>query len=171
MRLEFLTKNYKASTRLVEVLQRKLDRLDKYFDNDALAKVVFDDNGKACKLEISVTGGGISVRSEATGKTMYYNIDTCMPKLERQIVKAHSRTTAKRHVDTDYMYVADVDTEVVPITRVKKFGIERMSATEAAQQLDAVDHDFYIFVNVDTDNVEVVYRRRDGDAGHLQPEF
>ncbi len=171
MKLEFLTKNYKASTRLLEVLQRKLDRLDKYFDGEAIAKVVLSDNGKGCKMELSVLGGSISVRTEAVGKTMYYNIDACMPKLERQIVKMHSRQTQKRHIDTDYMYVADVDVEPIAITRVKQFELSRMSAQEAAQQLDMVDHDFYIFVNEDTDNVEVVYRRKEGDAGHLQPKI
>ncbi len=171
MKLEFLTKNYKASTRLTEVLQNKLDRLDKYFDGEAVAKVVLSDNGKSCKTEVTVSGGGISVRSEASGKTMYYNIDTILPKLERQIVKMHSRHSDRRHIDSDYMYVAEVDVAPIAITRVKQFDLSRMTAVEAAQQLDMVDHDFYIFVNADTDNVEVVYRRRDGDAGHLQPKI
>lgn len=169
MKLEFITKNYKASDRLLEVLQHKLDRLDKYFDGEAHAKVVMCDNNKVCKMEISVACQGTSVRSEAIGKTMYYSIDACMPKLERQIVRQHSRQVDKRKIDNNYMYVAEIDTDTVPITRVKQFDIARMTAHEAAQQLDMVDHDFYIFVNSDNDKVEVVYRRRDGDAGHLQP--
>lgn len=171
MKLDFLTKNYNASQRLIEVLTTKLDRLDKYFEEGASAKVVLSDNGKACKMEISIYGDNTTVRTEATGKTMYYNIDSCLPKLERQIVKAHSRHQTKRKIDTNYMYVSEVDTELVPITRVKQFDVARMTSLEAAQQLDMVDHDFYIFVNIDTDNVEVVYRRRDGDVGHLQPKL
>lgn len=171
MKLDFLTKNYKVSNRLEEVLQRKLDRLDKYFDSEPTAKVVLSDNGKGCKMELSVAGSDIMVRSEAVCDTMYYCIDNCMPKLERQIVKLHSRRQDKKHVDADYMYVAEVDTALVPITRVKKFDISSMTPEDAAQQLDVVDHDFYMFVNVYTGNVELVYRRRDGDAGHLVPKL
>ncbi len=171
MKLDFLTKNYKVSTRLAEVLQSKLDRLDKYFETEPTAKVVLTDNGKGCKMELTVSGGKISVRSESQQNTMYYCIDNCMPKLERQIVKLHSRKQSTRYIDADYMYVSEVDTSLVPITRQKQFNIDSMTPTEAAQQLDVVDHDFYMFINSDTNNVEVVYRRRDGNAGHLVPRL
>ena len=64
---------------------------------------------------------------------------------------------------------ADVDMTPPEITKVKSFDISRMTAEEAAENLDMVDHDFYVFVNSETNEVEIVYRRKDGKIGLLQP--
>lgn len=175
MKLDIVAKNYRASDRLEQILTAKTKKLDKYFpDANTPCKVVLTDMGRQCKMEISINYHGTHIRSEVIGDTMYYNIDSCLPKLERQIVK-HREKLNKSHKlpekPAEYEFVSEVVDTPVEIAKTKSFEIERMTALEAAENLDMVDHDFYLFVNEDTGNVEVVYRRKDGTIGLLQPYF
>ncbi len=172
MKLEIVSKNYHVSDRLEQILSAKLKKLDKYFaDSNTPCKVVLTDLGRQCKMEISINHAGTYIRSEVVGDTMYYNIDNCLPKIERQIVK-HREKLNKSHKlpePSEFEFVSDVDLEPVKIAKVKRFGVTRMTALEAADSMDMSGHDFYLFVNAETGNVEAVYRRKDGTIGLLQP--
>ena len=175
MKLEIVAKNYRASDKLEQILSAKTKRLDKYFPDDQTpCKVALSESGRQCKMEISINYHGTHIRSEVVGDNMYYNIDACLPKLERQIVKHREKLNKayklpERH--DDYEFVSAVDDTPVEIAKVKRFEVEQMTAVEAAENLDMVDHDFYLFVNSETGNVEAVYRRKDGTIGLLQPYF
>lgn len=173
MQLEIVEKNYRSSDRLEQILVAKTKKLDKYFpDGNTPCKVVLSDLGRQCKMEISINYHGAHIRSEVVGDTMYYNIDSCLPKLERQIIKHREKLNKSYKMPerpAEYEFVSDVEDTPVEIAKVKTFEIERMTALEAAENLEMVDHDFYLFVNVDTGNVEAVYRRKDGTVGLLQP--
>ena len=173
MKLEIVAKNYRVTDRLEQSLAAKTRRLDKYFpDADTPCKIVLTDLGRQTKMEISINYHGTHLRSEVVGDTMYYNIDQCLPKLERQIVKHREKLNQSFHLPerpAEFEYVSDVDMTPPEITKVKSFDISRMTAEEAAENLDMVDHDFYVFVNSETNEVEIVYRRKDGKIGLLQP--
>ena len=174
MKLEVLAKNYHVSERLNQILQSKIKKLDKYFpDSDTVAKVVMTDLGRQCKMELSINYYGTQLRSEVVGNTMYYNIDECLPKIERQIVKYREKLNSKKKMPpfdrNDYQFVSDVEVEPVTIAKVKRFEIDTLTPIEAAENLEMVGHDFYLFNNVETGRVEAVYRRKDGTIGHLQP--
>ncbi|MCM1194611.1 MAG: ribosome-associated translation inhibitor RaiA [Corallococcus sp.] len=173
MKLDIVAKNYRMSDRLEQILTAKTDKLDKYFpDGNTPCKIVLTDMGRQCKMELSINYHGAHIRSEVIGDTMYYNIDSCLPKIERQIIKHRDKLNKSHKMPerpAEYAFVSDVEETPVEIAKVKKFEIEEMTALEAAENLDMVDHDFYLFVNVDTGNVEAVYRRKDGTVGLLQP--
>lgn len=174
MKLEIVTKNYHVTDRLEQILIAKTKRLDKYFpDSQTPCKIVLTDQGRNCKMEIAINYHGNYIRAEVSGDTMYYNIDTCLPKLERQIVKHRdklSKSYKMPEVSNDYEFVSDVEPTVpFEISKVKSFEVGRMTPEEAVESLDMLDHDFYVFVNQATDNVEIVYRRKDGTIGLLQP--
>ncbi len=173
MKLEIVAKNYRASDKLEQILFAKTKKLDKYFPDDATpCKIVLSESGRQCKMEISINYHGAHIRSEVVGENMYYNIDSCLPKLERQIVKHREKLNKsyKMPERTDeYEFVSAVDESPVEIAKVKRFEVAEMSAVEAAENLEMVDHDFYLFVNAETGNVEAVYRRKDGSIGLLQP--
>lgn len=173
MKLEIVAKNFRASDKLEQILSAKMKKLDKYFPDDSTpCKVSLSESGRQCKMEISINYHGAHIRSEVVGDNMYYNIDSCLPKLERQLVK-HREKIGKHHKlperPQEYVYVSEVDDTPVEIAKTKSFEIEEMTALEAAENLDMVDHDFYLFVNSETGNVEAVYRRKDGTIGLLQP--
>ena len=173
MKLEIVAKNYRVTDRLEQILTNKTRRLDKYFpDASTPCKILLTDLGRQCKMEISINYHGTYIRSEVVGDTMYYNIDACLPKLERQLVKHREKLNRSYKMPErtgDYEFVSDVEVTPLTIAKTKRFEIGRMSAIEAAENLELVDHDFYLFVNEQTGSVEAVYRRKDGTVGLLQP--
>lgn len=173
MKLEIVAKNYRVTDRLEHILEGKTRRLDKYFpDADTPCKIVLTDMGRMCKMEISINFHGVHIRSEVVGDTMYYNIDQALPKLERQIVKHREKLNQSYRMPAlpnEYEFVSDVEVKPLTIAKTKRFAVASMSAEEAAENLELVDHDFYLFVNEQTGNVEAVYRRKDGTVGLLQP--
>ncbi len=173
MKLEIVAKNYRVTDRLEQILTNKTRRLDKYFpDASTPCKILLTDLGRQCKMEISINYHGTYIRSEVVGDTMYYNIDACLPKLERQLVKHREKLNRSYKMPErtgDYEFVSDVEVTPLTIAKTKRFEIGRMSAIEAAENLELVDHDFYLFVNEQTGAVEAVYRRKDGTIGLLQP--
>lgn len=175
MKIDIITKNYNLRGNLNAILDKKLQKFDKYFPEEPTAKVVLSGDGRHCRLEVSINYNGQQFRAEVDGETMYYNIDIALPKLERQIIKHKEKLADKSGKQpvvesNDYVYVTGVEEEPTPeIAKVKKFAIEAVDVKEAIAQLEMLDHDFYIFVNNATNNVEVVYRRHDGKIGLLQP--
>ena len=173
MKLEIVAKNYRLTDRLEQILAGKTRRLDKYFPDDSTpCKIVLTDLGRQCKMEISINYHGTHIRSEVVGDTMYYNIDACLPKLERQLVKHREKLSKSYKMPerpAEYEFVSDVEVTPLEIAKVKRFEVSKMSPIEAAENLELVDHDFYLFVNAETGNVEAVYRRKDGTIGLLQP--
>jgi len=176
MKLEIISKNYRMSDRLETILKNKINRLDKYFPNgETPVKVVLNGDEKRCKMEVSILYHGSQIRSEIGGDTMYYIIDDILPKLERQIVK--HRTKLSEHYkmpsiqNDEYMYTSEVVKEEKDycVAKTKKFPIQSVELKEAVENLEMLGHDFYMFVNAATGNVELVYRRKDGSVGHLQP--
>ena len=173
MKLEIVAKNYRVTDKLEAILTAKTKRLDKYFPDDRTpCKVVLTDLGRQCKMEISINYHGTHIRSEVVGDTMYYNIDAALPKLERQLIKHREKLNKSYKLPerpSEYEFVSDVEVTPLTIAKSKSFAVGSMSAEEAAENLELVDHDFYLFVNEQTGNVDAVYRRKDGTIGLLQP--
>lgn len=177
MKIEIVCKNYKMAKRLEEIITTKLNKLDKFFpDTKTPIKVVLStDNGKKSKMEVSINYYGAHIRSEESGDTMYYIIDDILPKLERQVVKHRSKIGRKQSLplvpeEVELQEEIEKETEYFnQIAKVKKFPIQSIEVKEAVEELEMIGHDFYLFVNASTGNVEAVYRRKDGTIGLLQP--
>ena len=173
MKLEIVAKNYRVTDKLEQILTAKTKRLDKYFpDGNTPCKIVLSDLGRQCKMEVSINYHGTHIRSEVIGDTMYYNVDACLPKLERQLVKYREKLNKSHKLPErpqEYEFVSAVEVTPLAIAKTKRFAVEQLSPVEAAENLELVDHDFYLFVNKQTGNVEAVYRRKDGTIGLLQP--
>ena len=98
MKVEIIERgNYKASQRLKKIVADKLNKLDKYFDEEARAKVICLKQDKKEKLEITITSKGFLYRSEVISPNMYDNIDLALPKLETQIVRARDKKKTKTY--------------------------------------------------------------------------
>lgn len=183
MKVEFLSKNYRASDRLKDVVTEKLQRLDKYFEDDASVKVVLKkQNGEDGKgregasetMEVTVKfGGNKLMRAETTTDNMYGNIDDIIPKLERQIRKFRTKISAKLR-DNAFIDVPQ-ETESVKdslkIVKIKKFDISIVSVEDAVAEMELLGHNFYVFINPETNRVAVVYKRNDQSFGLIEPEY
>ncbi len=167
MKIEIVERNYKAREKLKELLEKKLNRFDKYLDDGASAKVVLSAKNDRYKTEITVSSRGMFVRSEVETDNMYSNVDMCLAKLERQIVKYSAKFLAKRReIDPSLLLFYDEVPKFEPakITKRKSFDLVPMTEKEAVENAELTGNDFYVFLNEKTDNVCVLYKRRNTDS-------
>lgn len=176
MRIELTTKGYNEGNRLVSVIEKKLAKLDKYLDNDAEARVKLSTvGGDKFTMEVTIFSQGEIVRAEVTTANMYDNIDILLPKLEKQITKFRSRQSGKSKKKVAFAEAPiDAPEEVSrygKVVREKKFDISIITVEDAIEEMELLDHNFYVFVNAETNKVSVVYKRLDGDYGLITPEY
>lgn len=171
MRIELIGKDYNLSDRLKEILEKKIGKLDKFFGDDAKASIVCKKEGDRQTMEVSVKFGGKIVRSEVTSENMYDNIDVILPKITKQIEKHRTKLSRKLRPDAFADVEEIVENKKVGVAREKKFELIPMTVEDAITELDLLGHDFYLFINVDTGKVGVVYKRADGKVGLLSPEY
>ena len=174
MRIEISEKNYKANEKLVGVVEKKVSRLGKYFEEDAVCSVYLKQEGRFAKTEVTIYYKGNMVRGEVTGDNFYDNIDAVLPKIEKQIYKHKTRLEAKlkkdAFVEKQLFFDALLPEDSSNVVKTKTFELTPMTTEEAVEQLDLLGHTFYIFQDADTGEVRVVYLRDSGDVGLLIPK-
>ena len=172
MRIEISEKNCKASEKLVGVVEKKVARLDKYFDDDAVCSVYLKTEGKYCKTEVTIYYKGNMVRAEVSGENFYDNIDAVLPKIERQIYKHKSKIESKlkKGAFTGKKIFFEEDLPESKLVKTKTFNLTPLTTEEAVEQLDLLGHSFYVFQDAETGEVRVVYLRESGDVGLLIPK-
>ena len=181
MRFEFTGKNMTVSEGYKERVMKKLGRLDKLLPDDVDVYVSFTENKHLVKMEVSVPMHKRMLRAEVTDADIVNCLDQATDILERQIVKYKSRLRDRRRrsvaTGDEITFIApevdeapeSTDTEVV-ITRTKKFALKPMDAQEAVMEMELLNHNFYVFRNSWTDEVNVVYKRNDGEYGLIEPQ-
>jgi putative sigma-54 modulation protein len=166
----------------------KLAKLPRHFGQCRDAQVVFSTArdrsfGRSNVVEMTVRCDGFVLRSEEASDDMYASIDLAAAKLERQLAKYRSRLIEKRRQDESRrrqrraegaaaaLRGSPVPAERAPsIVRTKRFLMKPMTPEEASVQLDLLGHEFYVFQHAETQRINVVYRRRDGNYGLIEPE-
>jgi len=173
MKIELTEKNYEISDKLKEIINKKISKLDRYFGNDALARVVCKQENKTNKLEVTVTNKGLLYRAEVVGENMYENIDFALPKIERQIIKEFEKKRDKfRNIAIDYSDLLFLDKKPEEINKeiIKKkvFNLDPITIEDAKDYMEAVGHTFYVFLNAETGKVNILYNRNDNRLGIIE---
>jgi putative sigma-54 modulation protein len=175
MRIELVTRNYEAAEHLKRILAEKLEKLDKYFTEEPKAKVCLKKEGNTCVTEVMLDYTGKLVRAEVESNNFYENIDRVLPKLEGQIRKyrtkfdKHNKNSAFK--EQALYAVNDVpDVKQGKVVKEKRFKMLPMTAEEACQEMEMLGHTFYVYKNVKTDAINVIYLRKDGEYGIIEPE-
>ena len=186
MELAINTRNMKLTSRLQSYVENKTERLDRYMPN--LAEVRVDlaeyktrsvNDRQVAQITIRDTRGNI-LRAEERGNDLFVAVDSVVDKLYRQIKRFRGKRIDRRKgggepIDAmlEPVPVEDRDDEAgAEVVRRKQFTMRPMSVDEAVEQMELLDHDFFVFVNADEkEAVNVLYKRRDGDYGLLEPEF
>lgn len=170
-------KNLEITDALRDVTEKKLAKLDKYFKSDIVADVTFSVERNWKVIEITINLPGTILRAEETTDDMYASIDKAVDVLERQI-REHKTKLQKRAQTGESIRFENI--ELLPkeergrepkIVKTKKFAMKPMDAEEAVLQMELLRHNFFMFMNAETDEVNVVYKRKDGDYGLIEPEF
>jgi putative sigma-54 modulation protein len=176
MRIDIKCKNYHVDESFKGIIEKKLNKFDKYFSDEAIAKVKLTKiSNDQFSMEISLDADGAVVRSSTTSGEMKSNLDIVLPKLERQIVKYHDKLQMKFKkliLQTTPIYAEnnDITMEDGNVVKVKNFDISVITVAEAIEQMEILNHNFYVFRNIEDNKVCVLYRRYDGDYGMIETE-
>ena len=153
-------------------IEEKIGKLDKYFENpeELTATVVVRVRGKEQIVEVTVPSKKVILRAEESNEDLYASIDLVSDKLERQIRKNKTKIRSKKSKANYESFIVDFEVEKEEenenlIVKRKELDTKPMSEEEAVLQMELVGHPFFIFKNATTDNISVVYKRKDGNYG------
>ena len=154
---------------------KKLAKIDKFFGGDGTAKITASVNkNNTTTVELTVQNNGLFFRSQATDPDMTAALDKCVDNLIRQIRKNKTKVEKKIKSGNFDALIPDapaVEEEVeFKIERQKNIVIKPQTVDEAILQMNLLEHDFYLFENIDTGDINVVYARKEGGYGLLEPE-
>ncbi len=168
-------RNVEITDALREYIYKKVGKLEKYFEFTLEPKVVLSVQKNDHKAEITIPLNGRLLRSEVETYDMYASIDQAVDKVERQIHKYKTKVNRKAREVKDPLVFQQLQQEEEPeddepkVVRTKRFTMKPMDVEEAILEMNLLDHDFFVFTNAHTDEVNVVYRRRDGNYGLIEP--
>ena len=172
MKIKFVERNYKIADRFKEVMKAKLEKLKRYFGDDATVTVACVKQNKQEKLEITVSNKGLLFRSEVVSDNMYDNIDLALPKLEKQIVRNREKKIDAKKKKNDFEFIYEMPEVKLPeVFKKKSFNLDPMSEDEAKDAIERLGHTFYIFLNAESGKVNVLYRRNDGKFGLIEVNY
>ena len=156
-------------------MEEKLGKLDRFFAPETEVNVTLSVEKERQKIEVTIPVKGNIIRSEQVSSDMYVSIDLVEEVIERQLKKYKNKIIdkhqneaafAKEFIDNDYE-----PTDDVKIIRTKRFGIKPMDPEEACVQMELLGHNFYVFFNSETEEVNVVYKRKGNTYGLIEPEL
>jgi len=175
MRIDIIEKNYQASDKLKDIIDKKVSKLSRYFDEDSVCKVYLKKDSKAYKMEINIDYKGNFMRAEYLGENFYDNIDLILPKIEKQVYKYRTKLEKKLKSNAfkEKNIYAIPEDELKPdlLVKTKYFDLTPMSVDEAIAELDLIGHTFYVFLEEQSNAVRVLYRRDDGNIGMIVPKY
>ena len=175
MRVTVIGKNIDVTPALKEIVEKKISKLDKYFEKDTHARATFSVQRNRQILEVTIPFNGVILRCEEATDDMYKSVDLVESKLERQIRKQRTKLQRRNNESLRFGNMGEVALEEEDddgeIVKVKKFNIKPMDTEEAIMQMELVQHNFFVFKDAETDNVNVVYKRKDGNYGLLEPDY
>ena len=175
MRFVITGRNIDVTEGLRAAVQEKIGKLERYFSPDTEAIVTLSVEKDRQKIEVTIPVKGNIIRSEQVSSDMYVSIDLVEEIIERQLKKYKNKIIEKqqaREVFSDEYIEKDYDEDdTVKIIRTKKFGIKPMDPEEACIQMELLGLNFYVFSNSETDEVNVVYKRKGNTYGLIEPEF
>lgn len=160
---------------LRSAIEEKLGKLEHYFAPDTEVHVTLKVEKDRQKVEVTVPVKGHIIRAEQVRDDMYVSIDLIEDIIERQLRKYKTKIVdSKQNVGSftsEFMQEDDYEDEDVKVIRTKRFAVKPMDPEEACVQMELLNHSFYVFRNAETDEVNVVYKRKGGDYGLIEPEF
>lgn len=177
MKVTVIAKNMELTDALKEIVQKKISKLEKYFEANVEAKATLSVQKNRHIIEVMIPFNGIVLRGEESTSDMYKSLDLVEDKLERQIRKQKTRLSRKHSGSLRFAEINNIDLkseeeeEDGKLVRVKKFGVKPMNSEEAILQMDLLGHNFFVYQDADSNKVNVIYKRKDGDYGLLEPDF
>ena len=175
MRITITGRNIELTPGLKEAVEDKLSKLEKYFKPDTDVNVTLSVEKDRQKIEVTIPTKGHTIRSEQVSSDMYVSIDLVEEAIERQLLKYRTKIISKKmnaaaSFKAEYLEEIEEDDEEIKIVRSKRYDLKPMYPEDACIQMELLGHDFFVFVNAETDDVNVVYKRKGNTYGIIEPE-
>ena len=174
MKFIIIGRNIDITEGLKSAVQEKLGKLERYFTPETEIHVTLSVEKDRQKIEVTIPVKGNIIRSEQVSSDMYVSIDLVEEVIERQLRKYKTKIVNQQQAGGNFQkeFVEDefLEDEEVNIIRTKKFGIKPMYPEDACVQMEFLGHNFYVFRNAETDEVNVVYKRKGNTYGLIEPE-
>lgn len=170
-------KNIDVTEGLKTAVYEKIGKLERYFTPETEIHVTLSVEKERQKIEVTIPMKGNIIRAEQVSTDMYVSIDLVEEVIERQLRKYKNKLIQQKQASINFnqAFVDDVDDgyegEEINIIRTKRFAIKPMDAEEACIQMELLGHNFFVFKNADTEEVNVVYKRKGNTFGLIEPEF
>ncbi|KUO61998.1 MAG: hypothetical protein APF84_05055 [Gracilibacter sp. BRH_c7a] len=176
MNINVRGKQIKVTDALKDYVVKRVGKLEKYSDDFIDVQVTLSVEKERQRVEVTAPLNGFILRGEEETDDMYSSIDLVVDKLERQMEKYRKRIGKKRTkiIKDEPSYLLESDEEIIEkdaIAKIKKFPAKPMSIDEAVMQMNLIGHSFFVFMNAETEVMNVVYKRKYGDYGLMEPEF
>lgn len=175
MRYTITGRNIEVTPGLREAIEDKIGKLARYFNPDTEVIVTLSVQKDKQKIEVTIPVKGRIIRAEESSSDMYVSIDLVEEIIERQIKKYKNKLIDKKQSAQAFSelflsedYEAD---DEIRIVKTKRFGMKPMDPEEACIQMELLGHNFYVFLNAETEEVNVVYKRKGSTYGLIEPEF
>lgn len=174
MKFIIVGRNLEVTPALKSAVEDKIGKLEKYFNPDTEVHVTLSVEKDRQKIEVTIPVKGNIIRSEQVSNDLYVSIDLVEEIIERQLKKYKAKIVDKQqaagsfsqlYMDNDFM-----DEEEVKIVRTKRFDIKPMYPEDACVQMELLGHNFFVFINAETNQVNVVYKRKGNSYGLIEPE-
>ena len=174
MKFIIMGKNIEVTEGLRSAVDDKIGKLEKYFTDETEVHVTLSVEKDRQKIEVTIPVKGSIIRSEQVSSDMYVSIDLVEEIIERQLKKYKNKLVDKQQAAAnfrqEYIEKDYVDDDEVKIIRSKKFDIKPMYPEDACVQMELLGHNFFVFCNAETDQVNVVYKRKGNTYGLIEPE-
>lgn len=170
-------RNIDITDGLRSAVEDKLGKLEKFFTDDTEIHVTLSVEKERQKIEVTIPVKGNIIRSEQVSNDMYVSIDLVEEIIERQLRKYRKKIIDKKQnagtfqqafMEKDF---EDENTNEIKIIRTKKFGFKPMYPEDACVQMELLGHNFFVFLNAETEEVNVVYKRKGNTYGLIEPNF
>lgn len=175
MKFVIVGKNIDVTEGLKSAVEDKIGKLEKYFTPETEVHVTLSVEKERQKIEVTIPVKGNIIRSEQVSNDMYVSIDLVEEIIERQLKKYKTKLVeqkqAANYFKQDYIEKDYPEEEEVKIIRSKKFDIKPMYPEDACIQMELLGHNFFVFCNAETDQVNVVYKRKGNTYGLIEPEL
>ena len=174
MRITISGKNIEITEGLRNAVEEKLSKLERYFTPETDIVVTLSVEKERQKIEVTIPVKGNIIRSEQVSNDMYVSIDLVEEVIERQLKKYKNKIIDKKqsapNFQKEYIDKEVEEDEDVKIIRTKRFDIKPMYPEDACVQMELLGHNFFVFKNAETEEVNVVYKRKGNTYGLIEPE-
>ena len=174
MEINIVGKNIEVTDTLRNTIESKLSKLDRYFSRDVRVNVTLSVEKERQKVEVTIPVKGTLIRSEQVSNDMYVSIDLVEEVIERQLRKYKNKLVDKHQAggfQKEFLESDYPENEEIRIIRTKRFDVKPMYPEDACVQMELLGHNFFAFVNAETDQMNIVYKRKGNTYGLLEPDM